>query len=132
MTTSRPIAADGSDRAGWLAVELAIDKSTRGVAPGFCARKSSTRPAVCLVPMEAAEPTYEELRDAAVAGVRWVAIAKVIGESAQLIASVILARLIVPAEFGHAAIALILVPLAAILTFEGFGSALVQRKEVQH
>jgi len=83
--------------------------------------------------MEApAEPTYEKLRDAAVEGVRWIAIAKVLGEGAQLVSSVILARLIVPAEFGHAAVALILVPLAAILTFEGFGSALVQRKLVQH
>ena len=80
--------------------------------------------------MDAAEPTPEGLRDAAVAGVRWIAIAKVVGESAQLVAAVVLARLIVPAEFGHAAIALILVPLAAILTFEGFGSALVQRKEI--
>jgi O-antigen/teichoic acid export membrane protein len=80
--------------------------------------------------MDAAEPSYEGLRDAAVAGVRWIAIAKAIGESAQLISAVILARLIVPAEFGHAAIALILVPLAAILTFEGFGSALVQRREI--
>ncbi len=77
------------------------------------------------------EPTYERLRDAAVAGVRWIAIAKVVGESAQLIAAVALARLITPAEFGHAAIALILVPLAAILTFEGFGSALVQRKTIE-
>lgn len=82
--------------------------------------------------MEASEPTYERLRDAAVDGVRWIAIARVLGESAQLIASVVLARLIAPAEFGHAAIALILVPLAAILTFEGFGSALVQRKEIEH
>jgi len=82
--------------------------------------------------MEASDSNYEQLRDAAVEGVRWVAIAKVIGESAQLISAVVLARLIVPAQFGHAAIALILVPLAAILTFEGFGSALVQRKEVQH
>jgi lipopolysaccharide exporter len=77
------------------------------------------------------EPSYEQLRDAAVSGVRWIAIARVCGESAQLIAAVALARLIVPAEFGHAAIALILVPLAAILTFEGFGSALVQRKEIE-
>lgn len=80
--------------------------------------------------MDAAEPSYEGLRDAAVAGVRWIAIARAIGESAQLVSAVVLARLIVPAEFGHAAIALILVPLAAILTFEGFGSALVQRKEI--
>jgi lipopolysaccharide exporter len=78
------------------------------------------------------EPSYEQLRDAAVSGVRWIAIARVCGESAQLVAAVALARLIVPAEFGHAAIALILVPLAAILTFEGFGSALVQRKEIEH
>src|SRR4051794_27774915 len=84
------------------------------------------------MPMEASEQNYEQLRDAAVEGVRWVAVAKVVGESAQLISAVLLARLIAPAEFGHAAIALILVPLAAILTFEGFGSALVQRKEVQH
>jgi PST family polysaccharide transporter len=76
------------------------------------------------------EPSYEGLRDAAVAGVRWIAVAKVVGESAQLIAAVALARLIAPAEFGHAAIALILVPLSAILTFEGFGSALVQRKTI--
>lgn len=77
------------------------------------------------------EPTYERLRDAAVAGVRWIAVARVVGDSAQLVAAVALARLIAPAEFGHAAIALILVPLAAILTFEGFGSALVQRKEIE-
>jgi lipopolysaccharide exporter len=77
------------------------------------------------------EPSYEGLRDAAVAGVRWIAVAKVIGESAQLVAAVALARLIAPAEFGHAAIALILVPLSAILTFEGFGSALVQRKTIE-
>jgi lipopolysaccharide exporter len=76
------------------------------------------------------EPSYERLRDAAVAGVRWIAVAKIVGEGSQLIAAVLLARLIAPAEFGHAAIALILVPLSAILTFEGFGSALVQRKEI--
>ncbi len=39
--------------------------------------------------------------------------------------------MISPAEFGHAVIALILVPLSAIITFEGFASALVQRKEIE-
>jgi O-antigen/teichoic acid export membrane protein len=78
-----------------------------------------------------AEPGYERLRDASVAGVRWSLVARGVGESAQLVASVVLARLIGPAEFGHAAIALILAPLAAILTFEGFGSALVQRRHIE-
>jgi O-antigen/teichoic acid export membrane protein len=77
-----------------------------------------------------ADPTAEGLIDAAVTGARWLAAARVASDSFQLISSVALARLIVPAEFGHAAIALILVPLSAILTFEGFGSALVQRKQV--
>jgi lipopolysaccharide exporter len=77
------------------------------------------------------EPTYESLRDAAVSGVRWMVIARVLGEGGQLIASIALARLITPAEFGHAVIALILVPLSSIITFEGFASALVQRKEIE-
>jgi lipopolysaccharide exporter len=76
------------------------------------------------------DPTEEGLLDAAVTGARWLAAARAASDSVQFVSAVILARLIVPAEFGHAAIALILVPLSAILTFEGFGSALVQRKTV--
>ncbi len=76
------------------------------------------------------EPTYETLREAAVTGVRWMVIARGLGEGGQLLATVVLARMISPAEFGHAVIALILVPLSAIITFEGFASALVQRKEI--
>lgn len=63
-------------------------------------------------------------------GLRWVAVTRVVGEAFGLVAVVILARLISPAAFGHAAVALILLPLAAILTFEGFASALVQRKQI--
>lgn len=79
---------------------------------------------------EGGEPTYERLRDAAVSGVRWSLLARGIGETSQLVATVALARLLAPAEFGHAAIALILVPLSTIVTFEGFASALVQRKQI--
>ncbi len=35
-------------------------------------------------PYMESEPTYERLRDAAVAGVRWIAVAKVVGEGSQL------------------------------------------------
>ncbi len=76
------------------------------------------------------EEGARKLRDAAVSGVRWVAIGSVTADAVQFLAAVALARMISPAEFGHAAIALILVPLASILTFEGFASALVQRKEI--
>lgn len=44
---------------------------------------------------------------------------------------VALAHMIPPAEFGRAAVALILPPLALSVAFQGFGSALVQRDSVR-
>ena len=70
------------------------------------------------------------LRDAAVTGVRWLAGARIVSDGLQFVAAVALARLIAPAQFGNAAVALIFVPLSVILTYEGFGSALVQRREI--
>ena len=71
-------------------------------------------------------------QDAAFAGVRWVLVARAAGEVLAFAAAVSLARLITPAEFGRAAVALALVPLAVILTFEGCASALVQRPTITH
>jgi O-antigen/teichoic acid export membrane protein len=67
------------------------------------------------------------LREAALSGVRWITLARAASEVLAFAAAVVLARLIAPAEFGRAAVALIFVPLAGILMFEGFASALVQR-----
>jgi O-antigen/teichoic acid export membrane protein len=77
------------------------------------------------------EAMDRELQDAAVSGVRWMAGAKVMSDGLQFLAAIALARLIAPAEFGNAAVALILMPLSVIATYEGFGSALVQRKVVE-
>jgi lipopolysaccharide exporter len=76
------------------------------------------------------ELSSEELKQAAVAGVRWTTAARVGIEVITLASAVVLARLIAPSGFGQAVVPLIFVPLAVILTFEGFGSALVQRKEI--
>jgi lipopolysaccharide exporter len=83
-------------------------------------------------PRTSDETAAAALRDAAVSGVRWLAAAKVISEALQFIAALVLARLIAPAEFGNAAVALIFVPLSVILTYEGFGSALVQRRLIDN
>jgi O-antigen/teichoic acid export membrane protein len=56
---------------------------------------------------------------------------RAIAEAVALVSVVVLARLISPSEFGRAAIAMIIPVLAAVLTFEGFGSALVQRDVVE-
>jgi O-antigen/teichoic acid export membrane protein len=71
------------------------------------------------------------MKDAAVSGVRWLVLTRIVSESVAVVATVALARMLAPAEFGRAAVALIFVPLAGILTFEGFASALVQRDDVQ-
>lgn len=70
------------------------------------------------------------LREATLSGVRWLMLTRILSEAVGLVAMVVLARLISPAEFGRAAVALIFLPLATILTFEGFASALVQRESI--
>jgi O-antigen/teichoic acid export membrane protein len=70
------------------------------------------------------------LRTAAVSGARWVLLARVGGELLAFAATLVLARLITPAEFGHAAVPLILPMLAVVLTFQGVGAVLVQRKQL--
>jgi len=74
--------------------------------------------------------SHEELKSAAVAGVRWTTAGRIAIEAITFAAAIVLARLIPPSGFGEAVVPLILVPLAVIFTFEGFGSALVQRKTI--
>jgi len=75
--------------------------------------------------------SQDELKQAAVSGVRWTTAGRIAIEIVTFAAAVALARLIPPAGFGEAVVPLILVPLAVIFTFEGFGSALVQRKTIE-
>jgi lipopolysaccharide exporter len=72
----------------------------------------------------------DDLKRAAVSGVRWTTAARGASELISLVSAVVLARLVAPSEFGEAVVPLIFVPLAVIFTFEGLGSALVQRKEI--
>ncbi len=73
----------------------------------------------------------ESLKEATLSGVRWLMLTRICSEALGVLAMVALARQITPAQFGHAAVALIFLPLAAILTFEGFASALVQREQIE-
>jgi O-antigen/teichoic acid export membrane protein len=76
------------------------------------------------------ELSREGLRSVAVSGVRWVLLARVGGELLAFAATLVLARLISPAEFGHATVPLILPMLAIVLTYQGVGAVLVQRKRL--
>ncbi len=72
-----------------------------------------------------------DLRNATLHGVRWMSAARVAAEALALASTVILARLIPPAAFGHAVVALIVVAFAAVLTPQGFGAPLVRMTTVQ-
>ena len=55
---------------------------------------------------------------------------RVLSETAGFGAAIVLARLVTPADFGRAAIALIFIMLGDILCFEGFASVLVRRDSI--
>ncbi|MGI8886643.1 MAG: oligosaccharide flippase family protein [Gaiellaceae bacterium] len=71
-----------------------------------------------------------DLRAASLSGVRWVSLARLIAEMLTVGSSVVLARLIPPAEFGRAAIAYGFVAIALAVAWAGFGSALVQMRSI--
>lgn len=72
----------------------------------------------------------EELTQAAAAGLRWIAYARVAIEVVLLGAMVVLARLIPPAAFGIFAVVVIVQELAVTMPMEGIGGAIVQRRTV--
>lgn len=72
----------------------------------------------------------ESVREATLTGVRWYAVVRFLAEIAGLASSVVLARLIAPAEFGSVAIAFGIVALAGGMLNLGLVSPLVQRREL--
>ncbi len=79
----------------------------------------------------AGQSTAASLLDAAVAGVRWISLARGLSEVVGFATMIVLARLIPPAEFGVFVIALIVQELALSILGESVGAALVQRPEVR-
>ncbi|MEV4421671.1 oligosaccharide flippase family protein [Patulibacter sp. NPDC049589] len=70
----------------------------------------------------------DELRTATINGARITLGVRMVAEVAALGAMILLTRLIPPGEVGSAAVAVTFQMLSVMLTFEGFGSPLVQRK----
>lgn len=89
-------------------------------------------PAVEACPMNEPDSTQpaadtlsdEELKRVTVSGIRWVILGRVVVESLTFGSLLVLARILTPADFGHAAVALVV--LAVANAVKGFGTALVQ------
>ena len=71
----------------------------------------------------------EDLTQAAAAGLRWVAYARIAIEVVLFATMVLLARMIPPSAFGIFAVVTIVQELALMMPMEGIGGALVQRRE---
>jgi len=86
-----------------------------------------------MAPDDAQPPAGEtpaSLRDKALRGVRWIAAGRLIIEIGTLVSSVVLARLIAPAEFGAVAPTAFLLAVGASLAMGSFGTPLVRAKVV--
>jgi lipopolysaccharide exporter len=81
--------------------------------------------------MPAEEVAPDALREATLTGVRWIGITQGIAEVASVITGVLLARLILPVQFGYLAVAVIVCELALTFAAETIGIPLVQRRLIE-
>jgi O-antigen/teichoic acid export membrane protein len=72
------------------------------------------------------------LKSKTVSGLFWSFLDRIGKRCAQLIVSIILARLLLPEEFGLIAMLTIFIALAQSFINSGFGSALIQKKDATH
>jgi len=70
-----------------------------------------------------------ELKKQTVSGVKWVFAASVIQRGLSFITTIILARLLMPADFGLFALAFVMIDAFGVFKSLGFDSALVRRKD---
>ncbi len=73
--------------------------------------------------------TKQELARATVSGVAWIYLAFALGKGLVFVSTIILARLLVPADFGLLALGLLAVGILDGLRGLGVGAALIYRKE---
>ena len=116
-----------------------LGSQARGVAPR---RKSHAWMTVGLFvitaesePLERADAspegrTVEELTELTASGLPWMTLSRVGSEVVLILSTVILARIISPADFGAFAVALIVAGLAVAIPTAGVGMSLVQRETV--
>ena len=75
-------------------------------------------------------PAGTDLRAASLSGVRWVSLSRLVAELLTVVSAIVLARLIPPAGFGDAAVALGFTAIALGVAWVGFGTPLIQLKSI--
>ncbi|MEX0801341.1 MAG: MOP flippase family protein [Dehalococcoidia bacterium] len=80
---------------------------------------------------DAAELVEPNLKQQTVAGVIWSAGARIVYQALQFVVTVVLARLLVPEDFGLIAMIAVFTGFASIFVDFGLAAAIIQRKEVE-
>jgi PST family polysaccharide transporter len=71
------------------------------------------------------------LRERTVHGIAWTAVSRLIGQVVGYTVSVVLARILSPADFGLVGMVLVFTGFASVFIDFGIGAAIVQRKEIE-
>jgi O-antigen/teichoic acid export membrane protein len=79
---------------------------------------------------ETTEPAATTLRQQVVSGVGWKIATVAVVQVTRIVVGVVLARLLVPRDFGLASMALLFVGVASVFTDLSFGQALIARREI--
>lgn len=74
--------------------------------------------------------SVDDVREQTLSGIRWLVYARAGVQLVGVGSSLVIARLVPPAEFGRAAIALTVWAIGNALCAEGFGAAIVQRPQI--
>lgn len=75
--------------------------------------------------------SQNDLRDKTIAGLGWTLGTQVLSQGSRFLISVILARLIAPADFGLLGMVLVFTGFASLFSDFGFGQSLIQREEIE-
>lgn len=74
----------------------------------------------------------ESLKNRTISGMLWAGIGKIGAMGISFITNMVLARLLVPEDFGCVAMLYVFVSISSIFVSGGFGAALIQKKEPTH
>ncbi len=69
------------------------------------------------------------LKEKVLSGLAWTYAERICAQLVSLIISIILARLLTPADYGIVSLVLVFITLANVVVTDGFGNALIQNKE---
>lgn len=74
----------------------------------------------------------ENMKEQVIRGLFWRYMERTLAQAIQMIVSIVLARILLPEEYGVLSLVTVFINIALIFVQSGFGNALIQKKEADH